>query len=67
METQALKYEAAFLSGSIFADPAKAFSMRVQYVFWAIVAAVLTIRLSMRNSDGRLSSELTGAARGPIG
>ena len=32
-EAQALKYEAAFLSGSIFAEHAKTFSMRVQYVF----------------------------------
>ena len=30
---QALKYEASFLSGSIIAEHAKTFSMRVQYVF----------------------------------
>ena len=30
---QSLKYEASFLSGSIFAEHAKTFSMRVQYVF----------------------------------
>lgn len=33
MGQQALKYEASFLSGSIIAEHAKTFSMRVQYVF----------------------------------
>ncbi len=31
--SQALKYEASYLTGSIFAEHAKTFSMRLQYVY----------------------------------